>query len=129
MNRDNPSRAVDSLAGRVYELRGAKVYNTNLVMFALEKSGFGLVEMNDMKFVAALPIVAYAMTHPVSEVVGHLSSKQGVCVPALEYCADFSPEEMAEVAEIFKDCLVRFRKSIPATGGSGGNGEAAAATS
>ncbi|MBP3303015.1 MAG: hypothetical protein J6L64_07800 [Opitutales bacterium] len=129
MNRDNPSRAVDSLVGRAYELRGVKVYNTNLVMFALEKSGFGLVEMNDMKFVAALPIVAYAMTHPVSEVVGHLSSKQGVCVPALEYCADFSPEEMAEVAEIFKDCLVRFRKSIPVTGGSGGNGEAAAATS
>lgn len=128
MNRDNPSRTVDSLAGRVYEFRGAKVHNTNLVMFALEKSGFGLVEMNDMKFVAALPIVAYAMTHPVAEVVGHLSSKQGVCVPALEYCADFSPEEMARVAEIFKDCLVRFRMSIPVTNGNSGNAVAAADT-
>jgi hypothetical protein len=132
MSRENPTNAIEALAGRSYNLRGKTVRNSNMVLFALAKCGYGIESLSsDARFVEAIPLVAYAMLNPVREVAEMIASGANVMAVALEFCEDFSPEEMGEVGAIFQDCLLRFRNSMARTSesGSAGNVKAAAAIS
>lgn len=129
MSRDNPMPALDALAGKTYKLHGKTVRNSNLVTFALAKSGYGIETLTDSRFLEALPIVAFALLNPVEDVMAVLSGGGDLMRAGLEFCEDFAPEEMGEIGAVFQDCLVRFKNSMARTAGNGsapGNAEAAA---
>lgn len=132
MSRDNPAPAMDALVGRVYEFRGKKIRNSNMAMLALARSGFDLDAL-EARILEARCVMAFAMLHGVRETLDALAEDGGLMPRALEFCEDFSEEELGELTAIFVDCVRRFRESMTAYHARGssaaGNREAAAGIS
>lgn len=129
MSRDNPQPALDALVGRVYEFRGKKIRNSNMAMLALARSGFDLDAL-ETHILEARCVMAFAMLHGVRETLDALAAEGGLMPRALEFCADFTEEELGEITAIFVDCVRRFRESMTAyhaRGGSAAGNRAAAA--
>lgn len=107
MSYTNPQPAVEALCGRTYTFRGKDIKNTNAAMLAVARCGVPLDKLQERMF-EALPVAAWAMLSDVKEVAATLGRAETIYPKAVEFCADFTPEEMGELAGIYFDAISRF---------------------
>jgi len=103
----NPQPAVEALCGRVYKFKDREIKNTNAAMLAVARCGVPLDKLQERMF-EALPVAAWAMLNDVKEVAATLARAETIYTKAAEFCAQFSPEEMGELAGIYFDSISRF---------------------